>query len=341
MNKYLIFILFLYCACTKGDGTNTNAQVYVSGYEIRPADYPNYQCIPKYWVNGKAIYLADPSYINAMATGIAVVGNDIYVAADSSASHTPFYLKNGKPVAVNAGSILNDPDFKAAISSNNQFWKYATGLPKTLSGTTKFYNVAVYGVYVSGNDIYAVGTVNNISSYKGPVSGTSLAVYWKNGVLIPLEDSLNSTSPSSARVMDVVGKDVYVAGLSVNGGVYWKNGVRNSLSGTCYSIAAIKVDGNDVYVAGSGPSSQSNDTEVKYWKNGKLVELSDSPAFYQTRTSTGIDVVNNNVYVATCANNYLPNTTVFNIAKYWVNYTPYNLNNATSKFEYTTGIVVK
>ena len=341
MNKYLILILFLYCACNKQEGANANLHVYVSGCEIRPVDYPNYLCIPKYWVDGKAVYLADPSYINAMATGIAIVGNDIYVAVDSSASHTPFYLKNGKPISVSAGSILNDPDFKAAITSNNQFWKYPTGLPKVLSGTSKFYNVAVYGVCISGNDIYAVGTVNNIVGYKGPVSGTTLAVYWKNGILIPLEDSLNAPAPSTARVIEVVGNDVYVAGTSVNGGVYWKNGVRNTLSGTCYSIAAIKVHGNDVYVAGSGPSSQSNDTEVKYWKNGNLIELSDAPAYYQTRTSTGIDVVNNNVYVSTCANNYLPNTTVFNIAKYWVNYTPYNLNNATSKFEYTSGIVVK
>jgi hypothetical protein len=244
-----------------------------------------------------------------------------------------------RPVVV--GSILSDPDLKAAISSNNQFWKYPIGLPNALSGTTKFYNVTVNGICMSGNDIYAVGSVNNIVGYKGPVSGTTLAVYWKNGILISLEDSLNVTTPSTARVIEVVGKDIYVAGLSVNGGVYWKNGIRNVLNGTCYSITAIKVHGNDIYVAGSGPSSQSNDTEVKYWKNGNIVELSDTPAYYQTRTSTGIDVVNNNVYLSTCANNYLPNTTVFNIAKYWVNFMPYSLNNATSKFEYTTGIVVK
>jgi hypothetical protein len=87
--------------------------------------------------------------------------------------------------------------------------------------------------------------------------------------------------------------------------------------------------------------SVSGTTLAVYWKDGIIVELSDTPAYYQTRTSTGIDVVNNNVYLSTCANNYLPNTTVFNIAKCWVNFMPYSLNNATSKFEYTTGIVVK
>lgn len=158
--------------------------------------------------------------------------------------------------------------------------------------------MTINGVCINGGDVYAVGTVDNFSGYKGPISGSSLAVYWKNGG-------------------------------------------RSALSGTAYSISGIAVDGKDVYVSGSGPSSQSNDTEVKYWKNGSMIELTDTPAYYQTRTSSGIAVLNNNVYVSTNANNYLPNTTVFNIAKYWINRQPYFLINSTSKFEFTTGVFVK
>lgn len=340
MNKICLILIcsILFINCSKNAiVSETGHGIYVSGYEFTPVDYPEYGSIPKYWVNGKAVYLPDASYKHAIATGITVIGSDVYVAGDSTSSHIPFYWKNGKPIAVNSGSIVSDIDLKAAIASNSQFWKYSTGLPYTLYGTNHFPHVTVNAVCISGTDIYAVGVVDNITSYRGPVNGTVLAVYWKNGVLIPLEDSTNYLHSSVAYAIKVVGADVYIAG----GNCYWKNSQQFPLNGIVWSISGIAVDGNDVYVSGSGPSSLSNISEVKYWKNGNPVELDDQPTFYQTRTTTGISVVSNNVYLSTTANNYLPNASVINIAKYWANNSVYNLSNDKNTWDFTTGIFVK
>ena len=78
-----------------------------------------------------------------------------------------------------------------------------------------------------------------------------------------------------ATSISVVGNDVYVAGVEVEGPVnltmYWKNGnpVKLTDGSTWAEAKSITVSGNDVYVAGF------EDGVAKYWKNGSSVILGD------------------------------------------------------------------
>jgi hypothetical protein len=345
----LLFALFL-INCKKSDSSNngvTNGvthDVYVSGWEIRPTAYPDIWTIPKYWVNGKEVFLPDISYREAIATGITVIGNDVYVAGDSTYSHIPMYWKNGKLRAVNVGSILSDPDLKQAIAANNQFWKYGAGLPYNLTGTNNFPHVTVNAVCISGTDVYAVGAVDNIiQTSRNTSSGTSLAVYWKNGTIMALEDSLKN-SYSEGKAIQVVGSDVYVVGYSQNtngtNGVCWKNGILYHPEGNLSNISGITVVGNNVYV--SGQSSLGFPPMAQYWENGVAFELRNSgPLYYLSESSNGISVKDNKVYSAGKGYNLVTTSAVLNYAIYWINDQPVILNNATGNWEEATGIFVK
>ncbi|MEX2233011.1 MAG: hypothetical protein WD824_12685 [Cyclobacteriaceae bacterium] len=64
-------------------------------------------------------------------------------------------------------------------------------------------------------------------------SSNGLAVYWENGVMVPLTTA--EMNPSSAQSIFVSGKDVYVSGTvsSVSDHpVYWKNDVLVTLPET-------------------------------------------------------------------------------------------------------------
>ncbi len=96
-----------------------------------------------------------------------------------------------------------------------------------------------------------------------------------------------------------------MAGLEVNdNGVtvatYWKDGIPVRLgNGTLNSDAnSIAVSGNDVYVAGYEDTiiAGYGGTIVKYWKNGKSVNLTDGSTIIADATS--IVVSGSNVYVA-------------------------------------------
>ncbi len=350
--NYLILLIAIFLICCKKSASSKGGvahDIYVCGLEIRPTDYPDFLSIPKYWLNGKAIFLPDATYKDAMATGITVIGNDVFVAGDTSSSHIPLYWKNGIPRAVTAGSILSDKDLNIAIASNNQFWKYGVGLPFNVTGTINFPHVTVYAVCISGMDVYAVGSIDNFiqTSTRSPRTGNSVAVYWKNGTMKALDDSVNNSN-SYGKAIQVIGSDVYVAGLSqIAGGtycpLYWKNGIRNQLEANLYGnlsdISAITVVGNDVYVSGTLATSPP---VAQYWKNGVAYVLNNNdPLYYLSESSNGISVKDNKVYSAGKGYNLVTTSAVFNYAIYWVNDQPTILNNATSRWEEATGIFVR
>lgn len=142
-------------------------------------------------------------------------------------------------------------------------------------------NTEAFSIFMSGNDVYLPGTTMD------------KAVYWKNGQLIPIE---NSYQRSAAIDMVVVGDDVYVAGnvsedpyWSNTQARYWKNGQEVKLqspnrTGRAW-VQSISVIDNDVYVIGREESYIPI-----YWKNGKLMD-----SFQLDRVSV-IKSINGNIY---------------------------------------------
>ncbi|HUZ57631.1 MAG TPA: hypothetical protein VMU83_02505 [Hanamia sp.] len=125
-------------------------------------------------------------------------------------------------------------------------------------------------IFVSGNDVYVAGSINDS------------VVYWKNGIATYLGASGAATS------IFVSGSDVYLAASVDNSGkpfinqynrltyhpTYWKNSTQVTLSndGTARSIF---VSGTDVYVAGS---DDTNAVYVPtYWKNQVPTHLQHQP----------------------------------------------------------------
>src|SRR5690554_6304803 len=75
--------------------------------------------------------------------------------------------------------------------------------------------------------------------------------------------------------------DIYVAGYESNGHVLmpkcWKNGVPIDLEigSQGGELHAMAVDGDDLYVAGITWDATGRRRIATYWKNGKIVQLTD------------------------------------------------------------------
>jgi hypothetical protein len=139
-----------------------------------------------------------------------------------------------------------------------------------------------------------------VSGYIQAANGPTVAVYWKNKVLIRLADSLSS---SYAAAIAINGNDVYIAGtLTLPGGNteigYWKNGIFKSLgnAGLMGNASAIAISNDNVYVAGTS-TGQYNQPVPTYWKNGVPHTLTDSSAVSIGRLY-GLALNGNDVYVA-------------------------------------------
>ena len=165
-------------------------------------------------------------------------------------------------------------------------------------------NSFIYSLVISGNDIYAGGSVG-IPRDPG---------YWKNGIwnALPL---LDNSQPGGVTCMVVSGTDIYAGGncnsspsVSIPG--YWKNGTWNGLATQVGEANALVVSGTDVYVGGSIGRVPG------YWKNGTWNALPP----LDTNTSSDVwalAVSGSDVYAGGCSqdSNGPPNS----IAGYWKN----------------------
>lgn len=342
--------------------------VYVAGFVSDEANYhypstnPYQQSLedhPVYWKNGTLVAL---NYDNsrpygdiqsARAYGIAVDGNDVYVAGEQLwVSYTKGTLpmgvcwKNGHSLDRDSMNLGDSYEMNALAVSNNDlymagwqtvinasYWKNNTQVELTPAYSSPGLNIRATAstIAVSGNDVYLAGNLQEEVTATGGWTNV-FAVYWKNGKLVKLTDG---SSDANATFICVSGNDVYVAGLIVTYGAvkkaqYWKNGVLVDLTDGTTEAAAngIAVAGSDVYVAGTqweGNAINYNDYHrlpiAKYWKNGVAVNLTDGTTWAEARS---IAVAGNDVYVAGFQDG---------VAKYWKNGIPVVLGDPAKNSE--------
>jgi len=227
-----------------------------------------------YWTN--AVFTAAASCNEAYSiTGLA---NDIYIAGPAN-TNTPTYWKNGTSVQLSTQTgwistiIISGTDiYCSGVNNNvNSIWKNGVVINTLPSASTSTLASGNNGLFVAGSDVYAAG------HQFGPAPLYYFqAVYWKNGVVVPLTPGF--TGNATATAVYVSGSDVYVAGSEEEkSGIgivnqaprLWKNGVSVPLTtpvNNLYNnISSLLVAGSDVYVGG-----QYNGAGA-LWKNGVMI----------------------------------------------------------------------
>jgi len=177
------------------------------------------------------------------------------------------------------------------------YWK--NGVPVTLQSSTS--NTYITGMYVSGTDVYAVGSGGLGGGIGFEWNDSALyALYWKNGqstkldsVITPL-NSVGFPRGCYANGLFVSGSDVYVGGGTNTGACYWKNGIITNLTtapDTAAGVSAIFIQGSDVYACGS--TTVNGYSVAAYWKNGVPVMLpaeANSNAYATSMWVSGTDI---------------------------------------------------
>ncbi|MFT4016437.1 MAG: hypothetical protein QM668_05695 [Agriterribacter sp.] len=157
----------------------TGSNIYVVGW----ARFPRESAM--IWKNGVATRLNSEAY-KSYASGIKVVGNDVYVSG-----YTLDSLGTGKAL----------------------YWKNGVEYNLTAPGV----NGAATDIFIDGSDIYFSGDLYTLDSLYTPV-------YWKNGVVTTLGDYNTNNYASSIFVKngDVYVSGSYGSKERFRG-VYWKN----------------------------------------------------------------------------------------------------------------------
>lgn len=177
------------------------------------------------WENGHAVPPALTGY--ASISAIFAAGTDIYCAGYDSLADIACW-KNGtlNVVAPHAPGVFcmyvsgNDV-YIGGIDANNVATYWKNGTPVQLHAANGNFVTGIRAIFVSGNDVYTVANVLL------PV-GYDIPAYWKNGVEQDL--FLGSATYGYANDIFVSGSDIYVAGQTSAGAVYWKNNSATILS---------------------------------------------------------------------------------------------------------------
>lgn len=199
--------------------------------------------------------------------------------------------------------------------------------------TPTSYGSQAEAIAVKDTDVYVVG---EITDYQTQLNH---AVYWKNGVMHPLNYGDSTTFSSLAADVAVEGKDVYIVGeydnfahTGSNQAILWKNGVAQSLSYNQFGSGAraVAVRKRQVYVAGYSATDNTVTDIATYWKNGVPHRLESSAGFSWAGSMTLSDT---DVYIA---GQTYPTVNGISTAVYWKNGIKTSLQyNAT-----TSGIAV-
>lgn len=242
------------------------------------------------WKNGKATSLTGGVMANALAISggnVYVVGdtylNSLYVATLWK-NGTPTYLTDVNTEAFPCGIAVNGNDVYVAgnITAAGNFntltlWKNGT------ANSIATNCVSAYGSYIWGcihigilnNDVYITGAVENNADTQ------LIATLWKNGTPQALTDG-----SVSAALNDIVISDnkIYLAGYYDSMATYWTGTSQTNISplNEQYTGTAIAVYGGYVYTAGYSGYSTTN---AVYWKGNSVVKLSNKQS-----VATGIAV---------------------------------------------------
>jgi uncharacterized protein YjdB len=253
------------------------------------------------WTNGELQVLSS-SLFGSSANAVYVSGDDVYVVGTDAGNDfrdRATLWKNGEAQTLDTGSEINPAsassvyvsesgdvyvvgqmnDYESTFQFIALLWK--NGERQTLPGTGNTY---AYGVFASGNDVYAAG----YSNFR--------VTAWKNGETVPMTYG-NYFSESMA--VFVSGSDVYVGGDVDNNGfkaTLWKNGEPTTICEDRSYVYSLFVSGDDVYVSGIiDPTNNYNaqDRRAVVWKNGEAQILSELES-----QAGGVYVLGNDVYAA-------------------------------------------
>jgi hypothetical protein len=248
--------------------------ITVSGQDVYISGQLNTDTIQAaYWKNGVLNTLRTNGI--SRANGIAISGNDVYCVGNIVDPPNPgraVYWKNGvlnhleslsgaeaNAVAFSgtnmivAGHIFQSFDTAVVWSSGLVSWRADPGamfnavttqgndrwIAGVFSGQAACWkndsliilspNATASSIAISGTDIYVAGSTHD-GGYK--------AVYWKNGIKVPLSSPY---TVSYAAGIAVAGNDVYVIGSVTDNAmyipVYWKNGTMVRLGDSGFGLA--------------------------------------------------------------------------------------------------------
>lgn len=296
--------------------------IYIAGSKhlgvlVPSVEYKMEKCDAVYYVNENA-YSLSSSCEWPRCYSIFASGSDLYLSgtAGSSLGGNAVIWKN------RTISYLNTNLF---LSAANEI-----SLKTFAPDMNIYYGKLAASVFVSGNDVYAVGANDSteatiwkngeptllvqpgswlsdavsvcvsgsdvyVAGFESRVNGEIYSRIWKNGSV------LYSSSGARALSVCVAGPDVYACGCKyIYTGdkiavVVWKNGEETLLTSGTKAAAgnSIGVRGNDVFVVGEEETASSSIAEV--WKNGKVLFL---PAESKYSYAESLTVFGNKVYIA-------------------------------------------
>ena len=275
---FVVMIVFVSCGDddkednfwnTKGNFTWDNTvDVYTVGYQVE-----NGQNNLVLWKNEQQQILENnvANFNTSGVYSVFVYNNDVY--AVGSFNSVAVLWKNG--VRHELSEINNTAAHSVFVYNNDVYvvgstvcsgpaflWKNDEEQILDAPGTADAYSVFIYN-----DDVYIGGYVM-INSIPCPA-------YWKNGVLTVLNNSVTNYVNS----IFVANNNIYAAGGHMDRGVIWNN--KTEYISTNSPLESIFVDKGNIYACG----------KLELFKNKTKYKL------YESGSSYGIYVSNNNVYV--------------------------------------------
>ncbi|SDE93796.1 hypothetical protein [Chitinophaga filiformis] len=301
-------------------GTLTSPTVYVAGTQDNQAVY---------WKDDGTGIVTTVLPGGTQATGIQVVGGDVYVSGISydlsTGDAVGMYWHNGNAFTLPRSNLTGDV-WTSGITVSATGDVYITGYIGRYVETAVYWLNGVLNILPGGELTGQAVVASNGDVY---VPNPDYRSYWKNGNLNTL-NTLPGYAYYNALGLAVDGTDVYVVGSTLLGAdtgkvaMYWKNNAPIALTPNTayYEARDVAVYNGIAYVSGSG-GRNSKEERVGIWING-------IPGFTRWGTkpfsgSARIDINAGDIYV--CGGEW--EDASHSKAKYWMNGNVTNLTDGS------------